>query len=81
MLGLIIVVLAACELPSDAVAVRNESSQTITLVQEQGQTRIELSGLRPGEAYRTNEPCVADFVVLDSEGDGAGPVSRALLSG
>ena len=62
-------VLAACEFPSDAVAVHNDSTQTFTLVEELGSNRLDDAELRPGEVYVTRKECIdGDFIVVSLEG-------------
>jgi len=60
--------LVACEYPNDAVVVENESSQTLVLVEEFGENRIERLTMQPGQGYQTRRECVeADFVVESAE--------------
>ncbi len=64
-----LVALSACEFPSDAVEVHNESTQTFILVEQLGSNRLDRGELGPGEVYVTRKECVdGDFIVVSSEG-------------
>lgn len=62
--------LAACEYPSDAVRVENQSSQTVRLfdVTDAG-SRLDLGTLSPGEDYADRRECVASLVVESPNGE------------
>ena len=66
----LLAVLVACEDPNDAVVVENESSQTLVMVEEFRDTRIERTVLSPGHGYQTRAECVdGDFVVESEAGE------------
>jgi len=66
----LLLVLTGCEYLNDAVVVENRSSQTIVLVEEFRDRRIEELELRPGEADLRREECVdGDFIVESLDGE------------
>ena len=69
MLSLLLFV-ASCEYPNDAVVVENRSSQTVILVEEFRDNRSEGYELGPAEIYQTRQECVdGDFIVESLEGE------------
>lgn len=60
---------AACEFPPRVIEVRNESSQTVILIEEFQRTRINRGELGPREVYATRQECVGDFVVESQAGE------------
>lgn len=58
---------AACEYPNDAVVVENESTQTVVLIEELDDNRLELATLQPGQGHQTRKECVDGDYVAESE--------------
>jgi hypothetical protein len=67
----LLLLVASCEYPNDAVVVENRSSQTFILVEEFRGDRIgEGHELGPSEIYQTRQECVdGDFIVESLEGE------------
>jgi hypothetical protein len=60
----------SCEYPNDAVNVENQSSETVVLVEELGDSRSQGHELGPGEGYSTRRECVdGDFIVESISGE------------
>jgi hypothetical protein len=69
MLSLLLFV-ASCDYPNDAVVVENRSSQTVILVEEFRGNRIGEIELGPGESDLRGEECVdGDFIVQSLDGE------------
>jgi hypothetical protein len=67
---LALILIASCEYPNDAVNVENESSETVVLVEELGDSRSQGHELGPGEGYSTRRECVdGDFIVESLNGE------------
>lgn len=66
----LLLLVASCDYPNDAVVVENRSSQTVILVEEFRGNRIEEIELGPGEADLRGEECVdGDFIVESLDGE------------